>query len=312
MASSTFPSSTTSSAMAMFPSSKSTRATTTTPVATTTTTEAPREEDAANEDDAEVVDLLSTETDDDDDDDDAAEDDIIREIVRTEDNASSLPADVVERIVRRAKGDANRAMELAADALESSALRRAMAASLREAERENARDARATRAAMFDDPYSVFRASSRFIAACSEDVREILFANEDEDEASTTGRRAAVVEFLSIERKCGAWFAAFAREVGVYFEQLANAMGEIATKSGDGGGGAKEQAVLEAFGETLESLKRELFSMPENGAAGAVPAIFSANAMRTVDAVDDDDVVCIAGQNVANQGANEEDVCDLT
>jgi hypothetical protein len=140
-----------------------------------------------------------------------------------------------------------------------------------------------------------------------------LFANEDEDEASTTGRRAAVVEFLSIERKCGAWFAAFAREVGVYFEQLANAMGEIATKSGDGGGGggAKEQAVLEAFAETLESLKRELFSMPEKGAAGAVPAIFSANAMRMVDAVDDD-VVCIAGQNVANQGANEEDVCDLT
>ena len=260
-------------------------------------------------DDDQVVDLVS---DDDGDNADAVDTAEIRALLREHD----LPVDVVDGIAASARGDAARALDLAARALEEKHLRDAMAESLRNAEEDKQHDERAREEWKLRDPLSYYGDSSRFIASCSEAMMEILFPAredaDDDDEASKRRRRETVIEFLDIERKCGVWFSTFKAEVIAYFEKLADEIGAIARSEEYRGDLAPDRAdvVFDAFAQRLEFLKREIFTMPEQGAAGAVPAIFRSAKSKGTNA-DDDDVRIAEQKLVAKRGANV-DVCDLT
>jgi len=254
-------------------------------------------------DDDQVVDLVS---DDDEDNADAVDTAEIRALLLEHD----LPVDVVDGIAVSARGDAARALELAARALEEKHLRDAMAESLRNAEEDKQHDERAREEWKLRDPLSYYGDSSRFIASCSEAMMEILFpAREDaDDDDEASKRRETVIEFLDIERKCGVWFSTFKAEVIAYFEKLADEIGTIARSEEYRGDLAPDRAdiVFDAFAQRLEFLKREIFTMPEKGAAGAVPAIFRSAETKSTKA-DDDDVRIAEQKRVANV-----DVCDLT
>ena len=257
-------------------------------------------------DDDQVVDLVSDDVEDNADAVDTAE---IRALLREHD----LPVDV---LAASARGDAARALDLAARALEEKHLRDAMAESLRNAEEDKQHDEQAREEWKLRDPLSYYGDSSRFIASCSEAMMEILFpareVADDDDESSKRRRRETVIEFLDIERKCGVWFSTFKAEVIAYFEKLADEIGAIARSEEYRGDLAPDRAdvVFDAFAQRLEFLKCEIFTMPEKGAAGAVPAIFRSAKTKSTNA-DDDDVRIAEQKRIAKRGANV-DVCDLT
>jgi hypothetical protein len=191
-----------------------------------------------------------------------------------------------------------------------------MAESLRNAEEDKQHDEQAREEWKLRDPLSYYGDSSRFIASCSEAMMEILFPAredaDDDDESSKRRRRETVIEFLDIERKCGVWFSTFKAEVIAYFEKLADEIGAIGRSEEYRGDLAPDRAdvVFDAFAQRLEFLKCEIFTMPEKGAAGAVPAIFRSAKTKSTNA-DDDDVRIAEQKRIAKRGANV-DVCDLT
>lgn len=169
---------------------------------------------------------------------------------------------------------------------------------MKENERENE--------AKVEDPMSYFGRDSAFIHRCGEETIEILFGRRAKD------AREACAEFLTIEKKCRSWYTTYDDDVVEYFERIADELGELGDEDERGDlAPDRTDVVLEAFLNRLATVKKEIYAMPDKGASGAVPAIFSAKRTMEVASMNDD-AVRIASEKDASNSVAPVEVCDLT